>query len=69
TTLTSTSSSASTTSNLKEEIKLSKPKLLNQPTRLWHQRNLKELRDKRCPAVPVEGCGQRAGLLLKVDSR
>ncbi|CAF1615261.1 unnamed protein product, partial [Rotaria magnacalcarata] len=40
TTLTSTSSSASTTSNLKEEIKLSKPKLLNQPTRLWHQRNL-----------------------------
>ncbi|CAF1344403.1 unnamed protein product [Rotaria magnacalcarata] len=65
TTVISTDSSTSTPSNLKEEIKLSKPKLLNQPTRFWHHRTLKELRDKRCPAVTAEGCGQRAGLLLK----
>ncbi|CAF3355495.1 unnamed protein product [Rotaria socialis] len=56
---------SNTTTNLTETIQLSKPVLVNQPTRFWHQRNLKELRDKRCPAVPVEGCGQRAGLLLK----
>ncbi|CAF3378345.1 unnamed protein product [Rotaria socialis] len=58
TTLTSTSSSASTTSNIKEEIKLPEPNLLNQPTRFWHQRNLKELENGGCPAVQVEGTKQ-----------
>jgi hypothetical protein len=44
-----------TTNNFKETINLSKLELVNQPTRLWHNRTLEELRDKTCSAVQVEG--------------
>ncbi|CAF4842062.1 unnamed protein product [Rotaria sp. Silwood1] len=54
-----------TNNNSKNKINLSKLKLVNQPTRCWHHRNLEELRDNRCPAVHVEGHGQRASLQLQ----
>ncbi|CAF2898072.1 unnamed protein product [Rotaria sp. Silwood2] len=60
------SSLPNTKNNSKETISLSKLELVNQPTRFWHHRNLDELRDNRCPAVHVEGHGQRASLQVKL---
>ncbi|CAF1344385.1 unnamed protein product [Rotaria magnacalcarata] len=62
---TNANSFSNTTNNLTETIQLSKPVLVNQPTRFWHHRTLNELREQCCPAVTAEGYGQRAGLLLK----
>jgi hypothetical protein len=56
-----------TTHNCDETIKLPKLKLLNQPSRLRHNREPKTI-GKGCPAVQVEGAPQRTSLLVAVNS-
>jgi hypothetical protein len=63
---TNTSQLSVTTNNINETIKLSKLKLLNQPTRFWHNRELGTL-NNGCPAVQVEGAPQRTPFELKVN--
>lgn len=57
-----------TTNDYSGTIKLSNLVLLNQPTRLRHCRTFKELFDKTCPAVPVEGAKQNTPLQFEVYS-
>lgn len=63
---TTTSGPSNTSINTPPMIKLRQPVLLNQPRRLWHNRELASLKTG-CPAIQVEGAPQRTQLLIGVN--